>query len=66
MLLRSGKYITNNIRRYTHTNNSQSSIKDPILDEKMNKIMSKLDEIDFFIKCTYFVLVVPPIISLFK
>lgn len=65
MLLRSRKYITNNIRRYRH-NNSPTSIKDPILDEKMNKIMSKLDEIDFFIKCTYFVLVVPPIISLFK
>jgi hypothetical protein len=65
MLLRSRKYITNNIRRSRHTH-SQSSIKDPILDEKMNKIMSKLDEIDFFIKCTYFVLVVPPIISLFK
>jgi hypothetical protein len=65
MLLRSRKYITNNIRRSSHTY-SQSSIKDPILDEKMNKIMSKLDEIDFFIKCTYFVLVVPPIISLFK
>jgi hypothetical protein len=65
MLLRSRKYITNNIRQYRHTN-SPSSIKDPILDEKMNKIISKLDEIDFFIKCTYFVLVVPPIISLFK
>ena len=65
MLLRSRKYITNNIRRYTHTH-SQSSIKDTILDEKMNKIMSKLDEIDFFIKCTYFVLVVPPIILFFK
>ena len=71
MLLRSGKYITNNIRRYIHTNNSQSSIKDPnlnytLLESKLDKIMSKLDEIDFFIKCTYFVLVVPPIISLFK
>ena len=66
MLLRSRKYITNNIRRYTHTNNSPTSIKDPTLNEKMDKILSKLDEIDFFIKCTYFVLVVPPIISLFK
>ena len=27
MLLRSRKYITNNIRRYTHTNNSPTSIK---------------------------------------
>jgi len=66
MLLRSRKYITNNIRCYTHTNNSPTSIKDTILNEKMDKILSKLDEIDFFIKCTYFVLVVPPIISLFK
>jgi hypothetical protein len=71
MLLRSRKYITNNIRRYTHTNNSPSSIKDPnlnytVLESKLDKIMSKLDEIDFFIKCTYFVLVVPPIISFFK
>jgi hypothetical protein len=66
MLLRSRKYITNNIRRYTHTNNSPTSIKDPILDEKLDKILSKLDEIDFFIKCTYFVLVVPPIILFFK
>jgi hypothetical protein len=70
MLLRSRKYITNNIRRYTHTN-SPSSIKDPnlnytVLESKLDKIMSKLDEIDFFIKCTYFVLVVPPIISFFK
>jgi hypothetical protein len=70
MLLRSRKYITNNIRRY-RDNNSPSSIKDPnlnytVLESKLDKIMSKLDEIDFFIKCTYFVLVVPPIISLFK
>ena len=65
MLLRSRKYITNNIRRYTHTH-SPSSVKDSVLDEKLDKIMSKLDEIDFFIMCTYFVLVVPPIISFFK
>ena len=47
MLLRSRKYITNNIRCYTHTNNSPTSIKDTILNEKMDKILSKLDEIDF-------------------
>jgi hypothetical protein len=71
MLLRSSKHITNHIRRYTNSNNSPSYIKDPnlnytVLESKLDKIMTKLDEIDFFIKCTYFVLVVPPIISFFK
>ena len=59
MLLRSRKYITNNIRRYTHTNNSPTSITDPILDEKLNKILSKLEVIDFLVKCNYIVAVLP-------
>ncbi len=72
MLLRSRKYITNNIRRYTHTHSPSfnkkidTKVEYKVEDEKLDKIMSKLDEIDFFIKCTYFVLVVPPIISFFK
>ena len=65
MLLRSGKYITNNIRRYRH-NNSPTSIKDPILDEKLDKILSKLDEIDFLVKCNYLVLVLPGLLLFFK
>ena len=66
MLLRSRKYITNNIRRYTHTNNSPTSIKDPILDEKLNKIMSKLEVIDFLVKCNYLVAVLPGLLLFFK
>jgi hypothetical protein len=65
MLLRSRKYITNNIRRYTHTN-SPSSIKDPILDEKLNKILSKLEVIDFLVKCNYIVAVLPGLLLFFK
>ena len=71
MLLRSRKYITNNIRRYTHTNNSPSSIKDPnlnytVLESKLDKIMSKLDEIDFLVKCNYLVSVLPGLLLFFK
>ena len=65
MLLRSRKYITNNIRRYTHTN-SPSSIKDPILDEKLDKIMSKLEVMDFLIKCNYAISVLPGLLLFFK
>ena len=65
MLLRSRKYITNNIRRYTHTN-SPSSINDHILDEKLNKILSKLEVIDFLVKCNYIVAVLPGLLLFFK
>lgn len=65
MLLLSRKYITNNIRRYTHTH-SPSSIKDPILNEKMDKIMSKLEVIDFLVKCNYVVAVLPGLLLFFK
>jgi hypothetical protein len=66
MLLRSRKYITNNIRRYTDTNNSPTSIKEPILDEKMNKILSKLEVVDFLVKCNYLVAVLPGLLLFFK
>ena len=66
MLLRSRKYITNNIRRYTHTNNSPTSIKDTILNEKMDKILSKLEVIDFLVKCNYIVAVLPGLLLFFK
>ena len=65
MLLRSRKYITNNIRRYTHTH-SPSSIKDPILVEKLDKIMSKLEVMDFLIKCNYAISVLPGLLLFFK
>lgn len=65
MLLRTRKYITNNIRRYTHSH-SPSSIKDPILNEKMDKIMSKLEVIDFLVKCNYVVAVLPGLLLFFK
>ena len=65
MLLQSRKYITNNIRRYTHSH-SPSSIKDPILNEKMDKIMSKLEVIDFLVKCNYVVTVLPGLLLFFK
>lgn len=70
MLLRSRKYITNNIRRYTHTN-SPSSIKDPnlnytVLESKLDKIMSKLEVMDFLIKCNYVVAVLPGLLLFFK
>jgi hypothetical protein len=69
MLLRSSKYITNNIRRYTHTNNSPTSTTSTtytILDEKLNKIMSKLQVIDFLVKCNYAVSVIPGLLLFFK
>ena len=71
MLLRSRKYITNNIRRYTHTNNSPSSIKDPnlnytVLESKLDKIMSKLEVMDFLIKCNYAISVLPGLLLFFK
>jgi len=65
MLLRSRKYITNNIRRYTHTH-SPSSVKDSVLDEKLDKIMSKLEVIDFLVKCNYAVSVIPGLLLFFK
>jgi len=68
------KYITNNIRRYTHTHtpthNSPLSNKklDTItVEEKMDKIMKKLDMIDILVKCNYAVSVLlPGLILLFK
>ena len=65
-MLRSRKYITNNIRRYTHTHNSPSSIKDHILDEKLNKIMTKLEEIDILVKFNYALAVLPGLLYFFK
>lgn len=65
-MLRSRKYITNNIRRYTHTHKPSSYIKDPILDEKMDKIMSKLEMIDFFVKLNYAIAVIPGLFLFFK
>lgn len=68
MLLRSRKYITNNIRRYTHTHNSPYNKKiDTItVEEKMDKIMSKLEVIDFLVKCNYVVSVLPGLLLFFK
>jgi hypothetical protein len=65
MLLRSRKYITNNIRRYTHSN-SQSSIKDPILNKKLDKIMLNLDEIEIKVKGIYYVSVITGLLLIFK
>ena len=71
MLLRSRKYITNNIRRYTHTNNSPSSIKDPnlnytVLESKIDKIMLNLDKIENNVKGIYYVSVITGLILIFK
>lgn len=68
MLLRSRKYITNNIRRYTHTHNSPSSNKklDITVEEKLDKIMSKLEVMDFLVKCNYVVSVLPGLLLFFK
>ena len=71
MLLRSRKFITNNMKRYTHNHTSTSSIKGPILnntllESKMDKIISKLEVIDLLVKCNYFVLVMPGLIWFFK
>ena len=71
MLLLSRKHITNHIRRYTHSNNSPSSIKDSnlnytVLESKLDKIMSKLEVMDFLVKCNYVVAVVPGLLLFFK
>jgi hypothetical protein len=65
------KIIPNHIRRYTHTHNSPSSIKDPILDykvleSKMDKIMLKVNQIDFLVKCNYVISVMPGLMLFFK
>jgi chromatin remodeling complex protein RSC6 len=67
-MLRSRKYITNNIRRYTHTHNSPSSNKklDITVDEKLNKIMSKLEVIDILVKFNYALAVLPGLLYFFK
>ena len=64
MLLRSRK-LFNNIRRYTHRH-SPSSIKDPILNEKLDKIMLNLDEIEINVKGIYYVSVITGLILIFK
>ena len=64
MLLRSRK-LFNNIRRYTHSH-SPSSIKDPILNEKLDKIMLNLDEIEINVKGIYYVSVITGLILIFK
>ena len=66
-----GKNIINHIRRYSHTHNSPSSIKDPILDykvleSKMDKIMLKLEHIEVLVKCNYFLVIIPGILLFFK
>ncbi len=60
------RQLFNHIRRYRHTNNSPSSIKDPILNEKLDKIISKLQVIDFLVKCNYAVAVLPGLLLFFK
>jgi hypothetical protein len=65
MLLQSIKYITNNIRRYTHSH-SQSSIKKLNLDEKLDKIMLNLDEIEINVKGIYYVSLITGLILIFK
>ncbi len=66
MLLLSRKYITNNIRRYTHTHNSPSSIKKLNLDEKLDKIMLNLDEIEINVKGIYYLSLITGLILIFK
>ena len=56
-MLRS-RQLFNNIRRYTHSHNSPSNKKIDIIVEdkinvKMDKIMLKLDAIDFLVKFNY-------------
>jgi hypothetical protein len=63
--------LFNNIRRYTHNHNSPCNKKiDIIVEDKINvkldKIMLKLDEIDFLVKCNYAVAVLPALFSVFK
>jgi hypothetical protein len=64
-MLRSRK-LFNHIRRYTHSHNSPSSIKDPILNEKLDKIMSNLDEIEINVKGIYYVSVITGLLLIFK
>jgi len=70
MLLLSRK-LFNHIRRYTHSNNSPSSIKDPILnytvlERKMDKIMANLVEIEINVKGIYYVSVITGLLLIFK
>ena len=61
------KYITNNIRRYTHTHSPSNKKIDTIVeDKKLDKIMPKLNEIVINLKYIYFVSVITGIILLFK
>ena len=65
------RQLINNIRRYTHSHNSPCNKKiDIIVEDKINvkfdKIMLKLDEIDFLVKCNYAVAVLPGVLLVFK
>ena len=65
------RQLFNNIRRYTHSHNSPCNKKiDIIVEDKINvkldKIMLKLDEIDFLVKCNYLVSVLPGLLLFFK
>ena len=65
------RQLINNIRRYTHSHNSPCNKKiDIIVEDKINvkfdKIMLKLDEIDFLVKCNYLVSVLPGLLLFFK
>ena len=65
------RQLINNIRRYTHNHNSPCNKKiDIIVEDKINvkldKIMLKVDEIDFLVKCNYAVAVLPGLFFVFK
>ena len=69
----SSRQLINNIRRYTHSHNSPCNKKIDIIVEdkikinvKLDKIMLKLDEIDFLVKCNYAVVVLPGVLLVFK
>jgi hypothetical protein len=64
------RQLFNNIRRYTHTHspsNKSPKSDNVVLESKLDKIMAKLDQIDFMVKCNYFITVfLPGIILFFK
>jgi hypothetical protein len=66
-MLRS-RQLFNNIRRYTHTNNSPSSNKklDITVEEKIDEIMSKVNQIDILVKFNYALAVLPGLLYFFK
>ena len=67
------RQLFNNIRRYTHSHNSPCNKKIDIIVEdkikinvKLDKIMLKLDEIDFLVKCNYALALLPVLLLVFK